>query len=152
MLQGAIMPMQQCQFNDAPKILQGGHRRNAEMLGGNRPPIFTGVTKAPRIAPSALRLRGATSTPQQCLDGSAPTSFIWCRLRIAAMPLEQRTKGRAMWGAQKCQLPRALPTQFNGVIVKTQKCLDIVAPRGEPSSLRRDASIVPLCPTSLSGH
>ena len=152
MLQGVNAITQKCQPNVTPKILQGGHRRNAEMLGGNRPPIFTGVTKAPRIAPSALRLRGATLTPQQCLDGSAPTSFIWCQLRIAAMPIEQRAKGRAMWGAQKCQLPRALPTQFNGVIVKTQKCLDIVAPRGEPSKVRRDVSIVPLSPTSLRGH
>ena len=121
MLQGVNAITQKCQPNVTPKILQGGHRRNAEMLGGNRPPIFTGVTKAPRIAPSALRLRGATSTPQQCLDGSAPTSLIWCQLRIAAMPIEQRTKGRATLPAQKCQAVCALPNQLQGVIEISQK-------------------------------
>jgi hypothetical protein len=78
-------------------------------------------------------LQGAIMPTQQCQFYDAPTSFIWCQLRIAAMLIEQRTKGRVIWGAQKCQPPRALPNQFNGVIVKTQKCRDIVAPREGPT-------------------
>ena len=67
------------------------------------------------------------------------------------MPVSNRTKGRAMRSAQKCQNPRTLPTQFNGVIVKTQKCIDIVAPRGEPRSKRSYATVTSLSPTSLQG-
>jgi len=89
-------------------------------------------------------LQGAAFCPQQCHNGCAPTSFIWCQLRIAAMLIEQRTKGRAAPWPQQCHMRLALPNQFKGVIVKTQKCRDIVAPRGEPSKVRRDASIVPL--------
>ena len=136
MLQGVNTITQKCQPSVTPNFLQGVNR--------------TARKRHPKCAPNFLQ--GATLTPQQCLDGSAPTSFIWCRDIIAAMLIQKRAKGRAMWGAQKCQLPRALPTQFNGVIVKTQKCLDIVAPRGEPSKVRRDVSIVPLSPTSLRGH
>lgn len=59
-------------------------------------------------------LKGAALIPQQCLNGSAPTSFIWCQLRIAAMPIEQRTKGRVTLPMQKCQAVRTLPNQLKG--------------------------------------
>ena len=135
MLQGVNTITQKCQPSVTPNFLQGVNR--------------TARKRHPKCAPSG---KGQVVIAEMPLKPQPfPTSFIWCQLRIAAMPIEQRAKGRAMWGAQKCQLPRALPTQFNGVIVKTQKCLDIVAPRGEPSKVRRDVSIVPLSPTSLTG-
>lgn len=96
-------------------------------------------------------LQGAVHTLQQCHLACAPTSFIWCQHMIAVMPSIARTKGRVTPWPQQCHMRLALPNQFDGVIVKTQKCLDIVTPRGGPSSLRRDASIVPLSPTSLQG-
>jgi hypothetical protein len=75
MLQGAMHNPQKCHFDSAPKFLQR-------------------ATKAPRTAPSALRLKGAISASRQRHFSRAPASFIWCQLRIAAMPIEQRTKGR----------------------------------------------------------
>jgi hypothetical protein len=67
------------------------------------------------------------------------------------MPLDKRTKGRVIPWPQKCHSIYTLPTQFNGVIVKTQKCLDIVAPRERSNMVRRNAPIVPPLPTSLTG-
>jgi len=96
-------------------------------------------------------LQGAVHTPQQCHLACAPASFIWCQGMIAVMPAISRAKGRADCLSQKCHKTDTLPTQFNGVIVKTQKCLDIVTPRGEPSNSRRDASIGALSPTSHRG-
>lgn len=133
MLQGAAARAQKCRNTSAPNFLQR-------------------VNNAARKRHPCDTLKGAITQSQQCRALIAPTSFIWCQLRIAAMPIEQRTKGRAVYLSRKCLDKNALPTQFNGVIVKTQKCLDIVAPRGEPSKVRRDVSIVPLSPTSLRGH
>ena len=96
-------------------------------------------------------LQGATHTPQQCYLASAPTSFIWCQLRIAVMPLEQRTKGRDNLPAQKCQTKFTLPNQFNGVIVKTQKCLDIVAPRERSLFYRSNAKVTTPLPINYRG-
>ena len=55
--------------------------------------------------------------------------------------------------AQKCQKSGA-PNFLQGVIVKTQKCLDIVAPREGPSIQRRNANRAAPFPTSYrgSGH
>jgi hypothetical protein len=132
MLQGVINAARKRHLCDTPNFLQG-------------------VTKAPRTAPSALRLKGAMHNPQKCHFDSAPTSFIWCQLRIAAMPIEQRTKGRVIFGTQKYHEHLALPTQFNGVIVKTQKCLDLVA-QGERSIFHRsNATTKTPLPTSLAG-
>jgi len=97
-------------------------------------------------------LKGATIHAQQCHVQPAPASFIWCRNHLAEMPLLKRTKGRVKDCSQKCHTTYTLPNQLYGVIVKTQKCLDIVAPRGEPSKVRRDASIGALSPTSYRGH
>jgi len=102
------------------------------------------------IAPNFLQ--GATIQSQQCRARHAPASFIWCQCEIAEMSPQKRTKGRVMDASQQCHIAKALPNQFKGVIVKTQKCRDIVAPRGEPSKVRRDAAIVPLSPTSYRGH
>ena len=124
MLQGVTERAQKCQAVSAPN--------------------FYRVTEAPRTAPSALHPKGASSSSQRCQTWNAPTNFIWCRDHLAEMPLLKRTKGRVMDASQQCHIAKALPNQFNGVIVKTQKCRDIVAPRGEPSKVRRDASIVPL--------
>jgi len=82
-------------------------------------------------------LQGATSTPQQCLDGSAPTSFIWCQLWIAAMPLEQRTKGRVIGGAQKCQPPRALPTIYRGLLCLRRNAITSPPSTGAISASRQ---------------
>jgi hypothetical protein len=96
-------------------------------------------------------LQGVITSTQQCYYKSTPTSFIWCQTDGAEMPWTNRTKGRAIWGAQKCQHPHTLPIQFNGVIVKTQKCQDIVAPRERSTNLRRNAEERPPLPTSLTG-
>ena len=101
------------------------------------------------IAPNFLQ--GANRHAHKCHKAVAPTSFIRCRDIIAAMLIQKRTKGRVTPWPQQCHMRLALPNQFNGVIVKTQKCRDIVAPRGEPSNVRRDASIGPLSPTSYRG-
>jgi len=78
-------------------------------------------------------LQGAISASLQRHFSHAPTSFIWCRDHLAEMPLLKRTKGRAAPWPQQCHMRLALPNQFNGVIVKTQKCRDIVTPREGPS-------------------
>lgn len=96
-------------------------------------------------------LQGVTSTPQQCLDGSAPASFIWCQHMIAVMPSIARTKGRAAPWPQQCHMRLALPNQFNGVIVKTQKCRDIVASRERSWKDRRNVTKVPPFPTNHRG-
>ena len=132
MLQGVSLVPQQCHEECAPNFLQGVMLRTQQ--------CHTSITS-----------KGSISASRQRHFSHAPTNFIWCQLRIAEMPIEQRTKGRVIWGAQKCQPPRALPNQFNGVIVKTQKCLDIVAPRGEPRSKRRYATVTSLSPTILMG-
>jgi len=66
------------------------------------------------VAPNFLQ--GAAFCPQQCHNGCAPASFIWCQLRIAAMLLEQRTKGRAAPWPQQCHMRLALPNQFKGTL------------------------------------
>ena len=78
-------------------------------------------------------LQGAISASRQRHFSHAPTSFIWCRDHLAEMPLLKRTKGRVTKMSQECQTAYALPNQFNGVIVKTQKCRDIVTPREGPA-------------------
>ena len=130
MLQGVNRHTHKCHKAVAPNFFGGSgvYCRNAII---SAPPNFYRVTKAPRTAPSALHPKGAISASRQRHFSRAPASFIWCQLRIAAMPIEQRTKGRVINVVQKCHLERTLPNQFNGVIVKTQKCRDIVAPRGE---------------------
>jgi hypothetical protein len=125
MLQGASTMAQKCHEHLAPNFLQG---------------VIRGAQKCHILS----TLKGAISASLQRHFSHAPTSFIWCRDHLAEMPLLKRTKGRAAPWPQQCHMRLALPNQFNGVIVKTQKCRDIVAPRGEPSNVRRDASIVPL--------
>ena len=131
MLQGVTSASQKCQKTGTPN--------------------FYRVTKAPRTAPSALHPKGAISASRQRHFSHAPTSFIWCRDHLAEMPLLKRTKGRATKMSQECQTAYALPNQFNGVIVKTQKCLDIVAPRERPYRSRRNANIGTPLPTSYKG-
>jgi hypothetical protein len=69
-----------------------------------------------------MMLQGVNHAARKRQRLSAPTSFIWCQLRIAAMPIEQRTKGRVIRDQQICHSMDALPNQLQGVIVKTQKC------------------------------
>ena len=113
MLQGVTSASQKCQITGTPN--------------------FYRVTEAPRTAPSALHPKGAISASRQRHFSHAPTSFIWCRDHLAEMPLLKRTKGRVTKMSQECQTAYALPNQFNGVIVKTQKCRDIVTPREGPA-------------------
>ena len=114
MLQGVINEAQKCQTIIAPNFLQG-------------------VTSASQKCQKTGTLKGATIHAQQCRAQHAPTSFIWCRDHLAEMPLLKRTKGRVTKMSQECQTAYALPNQFNGVIVKTQKCRDIVTPREGPA-------------------
>lgn len=130
-------------------MLQGVSRTARKRHNKAAPDFLQGVNNTARKRHPCDTLKGATLRTQKCHLRIAPTSFIWCQLRIAAMPFEQRTKGRVTECPQQCYSSRALPTQFNGVIVKTQKCLDIVAPRGELSNLRRDAHMAALSPTEF---
>lgn len=133
MLQGATLFTQKCHSALAPTSYRGllRLRRNA-------------ITSPPST--------GATIQSQQCRAQHAPTSFIWCRDHLAEMPLLKRTKGRAISQAQKCHATHALPNQFNGVIVKTQKCRDIVAPREGLRTARRNATRRTPFPNSHRGH
>ena len=111
-------------------MLQGVSRTARKRHNKAAPNFLQGVISRARKRHTLSTLKGSMSRAQKCHIRIDPTSFIWCREIIAAMPIPKRTKGRVMEGAQKCQPPHALPNQFNGVIVKTQKCQDIVAPRG----------------------
>lgn len=123
MLQGVTSASQKCQKTGTPKFLQGSYEERSNAMYGS-----------PRF------LQGAAFCPQKCHSGCAPASFIWCRDIIAAMLIPKRTKGRVNMIAQKCHIICALPTQFNGAIVKTQKCLDIVSPREGSSQGRSNAN------------
>ena len=169
MLQGAAFCPQKCHNGCAPTSFIWCQLRIAEMLLEQRtkgrvnmtdqkchiiralPTSYRGLLCLRRNAITSPPSTGAVLKAQQCHHRIAPASFIWCRQETAVMPVSNRTKGRVISCEQKCQIPHALPNQFNGVIVKTQKCRDIVAPRGEPSKVRRDASIVPLSQTSHKG-
>jgi len=134
MLQGVTSASQKCQKTGAPNFLQGA------------------ITRAQRCRKPAA-LKGAVLKAQQCHCRIAPASFIWCQTDGAEMPWTNRTKGRAIWGAQKCHTPRTLPNQFNGVIVKTQKCRDIVAPRERQTHERSNAETkAPLSANHRSRH
>ena len=132
-------------------MLQGVNTETRKRHHANTPNFLQGVIRGAQKCHILFTLKGAAHTPQQCYLASAPTSFIWCQHMFAVMPAIARTKGRVTARLQQCQSKSALPNQFNGVIVKTQKCRDIVAPRGEPSNVRRDASIVPLSPAIHRG-
>lgn len=132
MLQGAIILAQQCHSRHAPNFLQR---------------VIRGAQKCRMLS----TLKGAIMTTQKCQNPNAPASFIWCQTDGAEMPWTNRTKGRVMDASQQCHIARALPTQFNGVIVKTQKCLNIVAPREGSMSVRRNAMLWTPFPTSLTG-
>ena len=97
-------------------------------------------------------LQGVSLVPQKCHEECAPTSFIWCQLRIAEMPIEQRTKGRVICRAQQCCTRSTLPNQFNGDTDMTQQCLDHNSPRERPTSLRRNAKTKPPLPFSHRGR
>ena len=95
------------------------------------------------------KLQGAAFCPQQCHNGCAPTIFIWCHDGRAEMPTCSRTKGK-VHPARAEMSSRLRPSQpVTGVIVKTQKCQDIVSPRG-PTEQRRNAKILP--PPPNLGH
>jgi len=114
MLQGVKLETQKCHLYITPNFLQR-------------------VTSASQKCQKTGTLKGAVLKAQQCHCRIAPASFIWCRDHLAEMPLLKRTKGRVTKMSQECQTAYALPNQFNGVIVKTQKCRDIVAPREGPA-------------------
>ena len=131
-LKGVRLETQQCYMCIAPNFLQR-------------------VNNAARKRHPCDTLKGAITQSQQCRALIAPTSFIWCQLRIAAMPFEQRTKGRVIGTPQKCLSMGALPHQFSGDTDMTQQCLDRNPPRERPNKVRRNAIIVPPLPTSLTG-
>lgn len=132
MLQGVTSATQKCQKTGTPKFLQGVMLRTQQ--------CHTSITS-----------KGAIPASRQRHFLRAPASFIWCQLRIAAMPFEQRTKGRASIMSQKYQRVDALPTQFNGDTDMTQQCLDHNSPRERSWKDRRNATIVPPLPTSYRG-
>jgi hypothetical protein len=114
MLQGVTSATQKCQKTGTPNFLQG---------------VIRWAQKCHILS----TLEGAIPASRQRHFSHAPTSFIWCQQETAVMLISNRTKGRATPWSQQCHMRLALPTQFNGVIVKTQKCRDIVAPREGPT-------------------
>ena len=133
-------------------MLQGVNRTARKRHNKSAPNFLQGVIMRAQQCRELSTLKGAVLKAQQCHCRIAPTSFIWCQPSIAEMPLYERTKGRVIDASQQCHIAKALPNQFNGVILKTQKCRDIVAPRGEPSNVRRDAYKRALSPASYRGH
>ena len=133
MLQGVSTMAQKCHEHLAPKFLQG-------------------VTLLAQKCHHVTSPQGAANGTQKCQTKFAPASLIWCRDHLAEMPLLKRTKGRANIMSQKYQRVDALPNQFNGVIEKTQKCRDIVAPREGLRTARRNATRRTLFPNSHRGH
>jgi len=115
------------------------------------PTIYRGLLCLRRNAITSPPSTGATIHAQQCRVQPAPTSFIWCQPSIAEMPLYERTKGRVRDCSQKCHTTYTLPNQLNGVIVKTQKCRDIVAPRERPTHKRSNAETKAPLPTNHRG-
>ena len=105
-----------------------------------------------RIVITSLPPTGVNDGSQKCRFHVTPTSFIWCQLRIAEMLSEQRTKGRANKIAQQCHKEVTLPKHFNGVIVKTQKCLDIVAPWEGPPNAHSNVAHASPFPQVTGGH
>lgn len=103
----------------------------------------------PNVTPNFLQ--GVSRTARKRHSKCAPASFIWCQLRIAAMPFEQRTKGRVIRDQQICHSMDALPNQFNGDTDMTQQCLNHNSPRERSWKVRKNAAIVPPLPTSLTG-
>jgi hypothetical protein len=168
MLQGVTSASQKCQKTGTPNFLQGVteaprtapsalHPKGAascpqQCHNGCAPTSYRGLLCLRRNAITSPPSKGAVLKAQQCHHRIAPDSFIWCQDMTAVMPAIARTKGRAICRAQQCYTSSALPNQFNGVIVKTQKCRDIVAPRGEPSNVRRDAYNRALSPTNYRSH
>lgn len=132
-------------------MLQGVNRAARKRHPKCAPNFLQGVMLRTQQCHTSITSKGAISASRQRHFSHAPASFIWCQLRIAAMPIEQRTKGRVIRDQQRCHSMGTLPNQFNGVIVKTQKCLDIVAPREGSMSLRRNAIVWTPFPTSLTG-
>jgi hypothetical protein len=132
-------------------MLQGVNRHTQKCHKAVALNFLQGVIRGAQRCHILFTLKGAIPASRQRHFSRAPTSFIWCQLRIAAMPIEQRTKGRVIPWPQKCYSIYTLPTQFNGVMVKTQKCQDIVALRERSTSLRRNAGKKPPLPTSLTG-
>lgn len=132
MLQGAEKEAQKCHVRCAPNFLQRVMLRTQQ--------CHTSITS-----------KGAISASRQRHFSRAPTSFIWCQQENAVMPVSNRTKGRVTPWPQRCYSIYALPIQFNGVMVKTQKCQDIVAPRERSTNPRRNAEKRPPLPTSLQG-
>lgn len=124
---------QKCRFHVTPNSFIWCQLRIAEMSGEQR-------------------TKGAIVTTQQCQNPNAPTNFIWCQQETAVMPISDRTKGRAVCLSQKCHKTDALSTQFNGVIVKTQKCLDIVSPREGPPNAHSNVAHASPFPPVIGGH
>ena len=168
MLQGAIMPMQQCQFNDAPK--GEGHFTYAAMLENNRlsprfqgsndvrsnamqgtPRLLQGVISRAQKCHTLHTLKGAIMTTQKCQNPNTPTSFIWCRDIIAAMLIQKRTRGRVIRDQQRCHSMGTLPNQFKGDTDMTQQCLDHNSPRERSVFHRSNATTKTPLPTSLTG-
>ena len=169
LLQGAAFCPQQCHNGCAPvsfiwcrdiiaaMLIQKRTKGRVNMIAQKchvicaLPTSYRGSLCLCRNAITSPPSTGANEGSQKCRFHVTPTNFIWCQLRIAEMLIEQRTKGRAVDTTQKRHESLTLPTQFNGVIVKTQKCLDIVAPREGSMSLRRNAIVWTPFPTSYRG-
>ena len=132
MLQGVKKEAHKCQLCCAPDFLQG---------------VIRGAQKCHIL----FTLKGAMSRSQKCHFSVAPTSFIWCQLRIAAMPSLGRTKGRVTISLQKCHADDTLPTQFNGVIYPARKRYRFVAPQGRVMEGAQKCQPPHALPTQFNG-
>jgi hypothetical protein len=95
--------------------------------------------------------RGSTDTRRNVIKLSPPTFYRGSsdgrRSAICCPPSREGS-----WKARRnANPPHALPNQFNGVMVKTQKCQDIVAPRERSTSSRRNAEKEASSPNQFTG-
>ena len=75
-------------------MLQGVSTETRKRHHANAPKFLQRVIMRAQQCREPAALKGAAFCPQQCHNGCAPTSFIWCHDHLAEMPLLKRTKGR----------------------------------------------------------
>ena len=120
-----------------PEQFTGGQSCRAEMSPCPRPHHFYLGQFDNAAMPSQGHPRGASRVAQKCHHVPAPHQVLVSgRVRRNAITHAHQGKGQDMFAEMSCN--KRLSQPVKGVIVKTQKCQDIVSPRG-PVRPRRNA-------------
>ena len=143
MLQGVIRGAQQCHVWVTPKFSQGGHRRNAEMLGGSRPPNFHRGHTMSAVMPCKAHpafYRGPHFIRRNAIMGAPPPVLFGANLgsqqcRSSNAPREGPSNVR-----RDASIVPPFPASLIGAVMTTQQCQNPNAPMGEQSNFRRNAS------------